>query len=160
MKRRIICGVAGAIVILVVLLGTLPLLARPWVFSIRTAIDVNSGDIMRQTRVFGVRIRENTQATAFSHEVRRVRTDLPAVRDWKRVSAQPLIGRPISYGYSGVPDTCDFLVRLLNVTETPDEDRCRILKEALAALQTGEVRRLKSLVDTVGSKLEVPVTPY
>jgi len=160
MKRRVICRVAGGIVILVLLLGTLPLLAHPWVFSIRTAIDVNSGDIMRRTCVFGVPIRENTQATAFSHELRRVRADLSAVRDWKRVNAKPLIGRPISYRYSGVPDTCDFLVRLLDVTESADEDRCRILKEALVALQSGEVRRLKSLAETVGSKLEVPVTPY
>ena len=153
MTRKAIYRLAGAAAILVVLLGALPLLTYPWVFSNQEAIDVNSGDTMHRIYICGLPIRESTQTTAFSREVRRLGIDVRGVRDWKRVDAGVLIGRPISYRYSGVPDVCDFLVRLLDTTETPDEDRSHILKEALTALQSGEISHLDTLLKAAGSKL-------
>ncbi len=147
--RRLSIAVAA-----VLLLFAVPLFAhRPWTYSARRAIDVNSGDVLDRVVVCGMRISEDIHPSAFSEELRRLKIDVSQKRRWMQVDAVVLRGRPISYRYGGTIDKCNLLIKLFDTCQIPDTQRPAILVEALIILQNGDLKQMDGLLDRLGDRI-------
>ena len=99
------------------------------------------------TYIYGLRISEDIQMTAFSQELRRVQVSIPAVRNWRCT----FMGGPHRQfrgsDYAYLIELCGFVLKVLDLHETPDPERSVVLAEALATLQTGDVELMKYFAD-------------
>ncbi len=139
--------------ILLVILGAWELLYVTGMYWVHRDVDVNTGDIRTQSYVCLVRVRDEIEASPFSQEVRRLGIGVGKERVWKRAGTR-LPGRGfVCFRYGGAVANCDFLVRLLDGVETPDEGRRVILQSVLTSLQAGDLAAIDKQLQALAEKL-------
>lgn len=148
MKSNVVPTLLATSVLAVLLCGAIwLLLAQPWICSIRTDIDINSGALRRQVYVCSFRVRDEIQESRFSREVRRLGIGLTGTPLWKGAQERALlpgIDTHCTYGYALL--TCDELVELLAESNLPEQDRRMILERFLTILGTGTPRDFPELL--------------
>jgi hypothetical protein len=136
----------GAIGVVLLLLMALLSWARPWwLYCVRTVIDVNSGDIARQTYVCGRQVREDIEESVFSREVRRLGIAVPKGRHWRSVGDR----------YVSLVTDCKMTIFAMDRLKMPDAERSTRLAEILAIMQAEDIdmRRLGEMMSQLGQKL-------
>jgi hypothetical protein len=108
--------VPRAVFLHVVLLATaLPLCGcTENVFSVRRAIDINSGDVRHQTFFWCLPVSTRVVESPFSREVRRLHIPTLEGRAWKLATISNW-GRIESQEYDGAIEDCDFLVNQMKL---------------------------------------------
>lgn len=138
MRIRLRHIVLTIIILSILLLCMYPLLGHPRVFSVHRDIDINSGDVRVEIYACFFRIKNEIQVTPFSQEIRRLGIRVPEKRLWKRAQTKLLTWKYIGYQYGGTIVKCNFLIKVLDATNVPDQDRLVILKRVLMSLQKGK----------------------
>ena len=153
-KMRAISTVLGVIGVGFLLLAVALRLwgTRPWVFTLREDVDTSSGDIRRRIRILGVQVRDRTEESPFSREVRKLHIRTPETRVWEHVGSGTL-GGYTSYPYGLALTDCNFLVQLLDRVGPADHERIAYLEKALSNLQTGELSATDELLGTLADQL-------
>ncbi len=133
-----------AAVLLLLGLGIWPLLGQSWVFLRSTDLDINSGMLRHQVHVLSVRVRERTEESALSRELRRLGIQTPSIPIWKRADESRLVrGIFVEYSYGSVRAEAMALVMRLDLMEMADGDRRVVLGRFMAALQSGDPDRAR-----------------
>lgn len=147
--------VLGAIGVVLLLLMALLSWARPWwLYCVRTVIDVNSGDIARQTYLCGRQINEDIQESAFSREVRRLGIAVPKGRHWRTVTAKTALRSETAGGpYGNLINECNLIMWFLDRFKVPDAERSAVVSETLTVLQAGDMIELSCLESRLGKTL-------
>lgn len=143
MKKRTRFIILSVSLILIILL-LLPLSGHPAVYSSIEEIDINSGDLRRQTYLFSLLIKEEIRETHFSREVRRLGIPVGEDRIWENCIMITLFRRRGNQ-YGGTVVDLSTLIHILDSTDTSDQDRIAILQRALTALQKGNRREISRL---------------
>ena len=154
-KTSVYCvlGVTAVVVSLLLLLILLLVARRhPWAFSVREAIDINSGDVVRWTYVCGLRISEDIQRSAFSQELRRVGVKVPPVRNWKNTLTKVLGDRAVATENLHLSQQCDAVLTVLNFHKASDAERSVLLAAALGILQTGDPKEMNEFLKRLTDK--------
>jgi len=139
--------------ILLVILGAWALLPTAGIYRVHRDVDVNTGDIRKQSYVCFARVKDEIETSPFSQEIRRLGIGVDKERVWKRAGTR-LPGRGfVCFRYGGAVANCDLLVRLLDGVETPDEDRRVILQGVLTSLQTGDLAAIDKQLQALAEKL-------
>ncbi len=125
-------------ILLIVTLSTLFSFSSPWIIRIYESVDVNSGDICRQTYVCGLQIRDAVRITPFSREVRRLGLYPHEAPHWEVMHTRFGHKRPSSNKYHAAIEGCNGLIEYFDVLALPDESRKSIVQEALQNLETGQ----------------------
>lgn len=121
-----------------------PLLGQPWLLSRSRDLDINSGRLRRQTRVFSLRFGEKTEESALSREIRRLGIQTPATPVWKRTGESYLVrSKFVNYAYGGLYATSGQLLAILELVKAPDDERRSVLTRFMSALQSGDARHAK-----------------
>ena len=136
----------GAVgVVLLLLTALLSWTHSWWLYHVRIAIDVNSGDIARQTYLCGRQISEDIQESAFSREVRRLGIAVPKGRHWRSIEDR----------YTSLVTDCRMTISAMDRLKMPDAERSTRLVEMLAIMQAEDIdmRRLGEMMSQLGQKL-------
>ncbi len=148
---RVLGAIGVALLLLMVLLSWTH---SWWLYHVRTAIDVNSGDIARQTFVCGRQVRQDTEESAFSREVRRLGIAGPKGRHWRTVTAKTALSSETARGpYGNLINECNLIMWFLDRFKVPDAERSAVLSETLTVLQAGDMIELSHLESRLGKKL-------
>lgn len=164
MKIRAIATVLGVLGVVLLLMALALRLwgGHPWVFSVYSEIDTNSGDVRKQTVLLGIRVRKRIDMSLFSREVRRLHIRTPEARVWKPIGCGTLDGFTVD-PYGLALGDCDFLVQILDVMGLPDQDRAVYLEKALSNLREGKLTATDELIWTLDQQLRarygMPPTP-
>jgi len=145
----------GAVGVVLLLLTALLSWTRPWwLYRVCTAIDVNSGDIARQSYLCGRQISEDIHESAFSREVRRLGIAGPKGRHWRTVTTKTALSSETAHGpYGNLINECNLIMWFLDRFEVPDAERSAVLSETLTVLQAGDMIELSHLESRLGKNL-------
>jgi hypothetical protein len=147
--RRIVIGITVFVVILCLMY---PILLHRRAYSIIEDVDVNSGDVRTRKYIFLLRVKNEINATRFSHEVHRVGIDVPEDRIWKRIRTEEgLLSKKINYKYADAVADCISAKLALEFGDIPDEKRKVILQEMLENLRAGKLDEIKDQVKTLSN---------
>ncbi len=139
-----------------------PLLGQPWLLSRSRDLDINSGRLRRQTRVFSWRSSEKTEESMLSREIRRLGIQTPAAPLWKRIGESYLVrSRFINYAYGGVFAASEQLLMTLEMAKAPDDERRDVLTRFMSALQSANARHARDqawlLMAEIGERHDMEV---
>lgn len=132
-------GIVLALLGLVLLLVSAPLYVRDTRY-----VDCRSGRTMREIHVVGLRVRQQTQDSAFSCIVAE-NVDANMAAEWKPYFSRSPFWQPVSphYRFHSVPHDLDELVAWLRMQQRNEEDVLARCLEALKFLNAHDVEGLK-----------------
>jgi hypothetical protein len=146
MKPNLPTMALAGMVLLLLTLCLWPVLGQPWIFSRCIDLDINSGDLRRQVRVFSLTVSTQIEESDVSREVRRLGIEVPAERVWKTAFQSHLVqSRHVNCRYGGVFVLCAQVLLFLDEAHAPDEERRAVMERLMAHLRTGDPRLVREV---------------